>query len=705
MTDSESLSRSALRVLKTRLARARDTLVPEAFNVLWEVARFIVLYGGRAAAKSWSIARVLLVQGHDAPLRVLCCREIQGSIRESAYRLLADQIVMLGLDDFYEVQADRIIGRNGTCFYFEGLRYNASKIRSYEGVDAVWVEEAQAVSEMSWETLLPTIRKPGSRFFISFNPMTKTDPVVLRFVDNPPPGCLVRKVSFRDNPHLSAEADAERQWLEKTDPDAYRHVWEGFPREVSDALVLRGKYVAEAFEVQPGWAGPYHGLDYGFARDPSAAVRCYIDDATRTLYVDREFWALGADIDALPGALEATIPGISRHAVYADSARPESTSYIARNGIPGCRSAEKWPGSVDDGIAYLRQFERIVIDPSCRHLLDECATYSFKQDRLTGAPLPEVLDANNHCIDALRYALSPLIRNKSAGGAYFTRAALLVDGEPLEFTRDDHPTSVAVVAAVTEQPGSAIGFLYVALSRHAGWPLAILDWRLIEFSDLTEAVLVDIFNRAQELRAVTRASHPVTQILAESQLASALGTVGAGLIGRPYGPPWGITELETKELPPTLDERAAVIRELVNLGLSVKLASPAYTRQDAFRSVTGNHLMTQVLGYKPGIADAERALLAAFITACCGCLTGAPRQRNEQAVPAPTVTTTTHAAEQLARRVMAYERQLEAWQRDYAVELARQRAIGRNPNWTPPGGILRGLRPRPQDPRSLVTFI
>lgn len=706
--DDDDFLRRLERRLSGELTRDRATLVPEAFRVLWETVRFIVLYGGRAAAKSWSIARVLLVQGHDAPLRVLCCREIQGSIRESAYRLLADQIVMLGLDDFYEVQADRIIGKNGTVFYFEGLRYNASKIRSYEGVDIVWVEEAQSVSELSWETLLPTIRKPGSRFFISFNPMTKADPVLLRFVENPPPGCIVKKVSYRDNPYLSPEAEAERQWLEKTDPDAYRHVWEGFPREVSDALILRGKYVAESFEVSPAWAGPYHGLDYGFARDPSAGVRCYVDDATRTLYVDREFWALGADIDALPASLENSIPGISRHTVYADSARPESTSYIARNGIPGCRSAEKWPGSVDDGIAFLRSFERIVIDPSCRHLLDECGAYSFKQDRLTGAPLPEVLDANNHCIDALRYALSPLIRNKAAGaGSYFSRSALLVNGEALTIPRpyaEGKPRYVAIIAAVTPEPGSAVAFLHIAWSVGIGWPLIVLDWGIAEYADLSEATLIDAYTRAQELRDETGAADPVTAIFAEEPLFSALKTVGWRILGNRAGPPWDLHSLNPRELPTTLDERAAQVRELVNLGLSIKIAQPAYARQAPFRAVTGNHFATQVLGYKPGNTDTERSLLAAFVTAACGCLLDAPRPANTAAIERPIVTHNTHEAEQMARRVMAYEQELAKWQRDYDVELARQRAFGRNPTWKPPNGILRGFRPRPQDPRALVSL-
>jgi phage terminase large subunit len=396
--DVSTIYSSLARGLRGDQKRARETLVPPAFAVLWQVIRFIVLYGGRSAAKSWSIARVLLVMGHDQPLRVLCCREIQGSIRESAYRLLCDQIHALELDDFYEIQADRIIGRNGSCFFFEGLRFNASKIRSYEGFDVVWVEEGQNVSDLSLETLLPTIRKAGSRFFISFNPMTRDDPVLRRFVEGRRTDVLAKKVSWRDNPYLSSEALAEKDWLERTDPDAYRHVWEGEPRTVSDALILRGKYSVEEFEVSPGWAGPYHGLDYGFSRDPTAALRCFVDDDTRTLYITHEFWQLGCDIDALYIALEGAIAGIGRHVVYADSARPESTSYLARNGIPSVRSAEKWPGSVDDGIAYLRAFARIVIHPRCKHFLDECNTYSFKTDRLTGVPLPEPEDKNNHCL-------------------------------------------------------------------------------------------------------------------------------------------------------------------------------------------------------------------------------------------------------------------------------------------------------------------
>ena len=651
MSETPDISRAALHIFKGELARSRQTLVPEAHQILWEHRRYTVLYGGRDSAKSWSIGRVELIEGYERPLRMLCCREIMGSLRESAYRLLADQVHVLGLDDFYDVQADTLVGRNGSRFYFEGLKYNANKIRSYEGVDVVWVEEAQNVSELSWETLLPTIRKAGSRFFISFNPMQESDPVYQRFVKNPPPGCLAKKVTWRDNPYHSEESEAERLWLERTDRDAHDHVWEGGFRTVSDALILRGKYVAEEFEVSPAWAGPYHGLDYGFSRDPSAAVRCYIDDQTRTLFVDREFWQLGADIDALPNALEAAVPGISRHVVYADAARPESTSYISRNGIPNARSVEKWSGSVDDGVAYLRAFARIVIHPRCTHLLDECARYSFKQDRLTGAPLPEVLDAHNHCIDALRYALSPLIRNQPNSG-HFNRAALLVDGEPVEFQgRHERAEAVFATVANCDRPGSGVGVIFWAVSPVLGPFLRLLDYSLVEVGEALSTDcrwLEHLVTRLRELQVEWDACEAITQVyVEEGELLDALAPHFQNFainrdIDRGINPPYDMTrvegsELQTAEGAPltTLDQRAMDLRSNVNGGSYVKLARSAYLAQTTFRSTTANHLTGQLLAYRAGAKDAPQELVAAFVL---GALFMRPRLQRRPALELPALT-------------------------------------------------------------------
>ena len=319
--------------LYKRLARELSltpvALVPPAFSCLFEPFRYLLLYGGRGGAKSWSIVRALLVLAYEAKLRILICREIMGSIQASAWQLLKDQIELLGLGDHYIVQADRILGRRGSEIFFEGLSGNSQKIKSYESIDILWCEEAQTISAESWEILRPTLRKPGSRIIVSWNPLTRHDPV-MAFVTNPLPRSIIKKVGFEDNPHLSAEAHEERVWLQRVDPDLYKHVWGGEPREVSDALILKGKYVVEPFEVRPEWSGPFFGLDLGYGADPCAATEAYIDDDARVLFVRREFWALHVDVDALQQQLELAIPGISQQSVYVDSSRPETVSFFAK---------------------------------------------------------------------------------------------------------------------------------------------------------------------------------------------------------------------------------------------------------------------------------------------------------------------------------------------------------------------------------------
>jgi phage terminase large subunit len=201
--------------------------IPEAFEDLYQPKRFKIYYGGRGGAKSHNFARAILDQGIDKPLRILCARELQGSIGDSVHKLLADVIIDHGLGEFYEIQKATIKGKNGTEFIFKGLKHNATEIKSTEGVDIVWVEEAEKVSDNSWEILIPTIRKPGSEIWISFNPKHPTDPTYLRFVANADNDMLVKKVSWRDNPFFPDVLEQERKRLLSTDPQAYKHVWEG----------------------------------------------------------------------------------------------------------------------------------------------------------------------------------------------------------------------------------------------------------------------------------------------------------------------------------------------------------------------------------------------------------------------------------------------------------------------------------------------
>lgn len=214
-----------------------DVEFPEKIGFLFEPSRYKVLYGGRGSGKSWGVARALLLMGMNKPIRVLCARELQNSITDSVHALLADQIKTLNLDSIYEVQNTVIYGKNGTEFLFAGLKHNVTKIKSFEGVDVCWVEEAQTVSKSSWDVLLPTIRKDGSEIWITFNPELDTDETYKRFVVSPPSNAVVQKINWSDNPWFPQVLRDEKDDLKERDIDAYLNVWEGNTRQVLDGAV------------------------------------------------------------------------------------------------------------------------------------------------------------------------------------------------------------------------------------------------------------------------------------------------------------------------------------------------------------------------------------------------------------------------------------------------------------------------------------
>lgn len=196
-----------------------------------------MLYGGRGGAKSWGVARALLIEAASRPLRVLCAREIQTSIKNSVHQLLKDQIEALGLAGFYEVLETEIRGRNGSLFLFAGLKHNVASIKSKEGLDRVWVEEAQTTTKGSWDTLIPTIRKEGSEIWVTFNPELDSDETYRRFVLNPPADACVLRVNWDDNPWFPDVLRREKDDLRERDPDAYLNVWEGHCRQALDGAV------------------------------------------------------------------------------------------------------------------------------------------------------------------------------------------------------------------------------------------------------------------------------------------------------------------------------------------------------------------------------------------------------------------------------------------------------------------------------------
>ena len=211
-----------------------------------EKSRYRILHGGRGGAKSWGVARALLIKGAQRSLRILCAREFQTSIKDSVHKLLCDQIIDLGLEGFYEITQASIRGKNGTEFAFVGLKNNVANVKSYEGVDICWVEEAQTTSRLSWNILIPTIRKEGSEIWVTFNPELETDETYQRFVLHPPENSIVQKINWSDNPWFPETLMLEKDALKMRDIEAYNTVWEGICRQTVDgAIFAREMQMAE----------------------------------------------------------------------------------------------------------------------------------------------------------------------------------------------------------------------------------------------------------------------------------------------------------------------------------------------------------------------------------------------------------------------------------------------------------------------------
>lgn len=356
--------------------------------------------------------------GYAEPLRILATRELQVSIKESFHAELKAAIASVPwLAAHYDVGVDYLRGRNGTEFIFRGLRHGIGSIKSLAKIDLTIVEEAEDVPEASWLALEATVfRQPKSELWSIWNPSLDGSPVDKRLRKNPPPGALIAELNWSDNPYFPKNMEIlRRREQERLDPNTYAHIWEGAYLTNSSAQVFANKYRVAEFEIKPdetGWNGPYQGMDWGFAQDPTAAGRCWIRDDV--LYVEHEAVKVGLELDHTKDFVCSRIPSFEKYVTRADSARPESISYVQRHGLPLVTAVEKGKGSVEDGIAHMRSYKEIVIHPRCVETIKEFRLYSHKVDRLSGDVLPDLVDAYNHCIDQIRYALQPLMKKTMA---------------------------------------------------------------------------------------------------------------------------------------------------------------------------------------------------------------------------------------------------------------------------------------------------
>ena len=402
---------------------------PDKLDFLFQPHRYKVAYGGRGSGKSWGFARALLLQASNKPLRILCAREIQRSIRQSVHQLLTDQIQALGLGPFYEVLESEIRGINGSLFSFTGLANNTvESIKSFEGVQVVWCEEAQTISKKSWDILIPTIRKPDSEIWVSFNPNIDTDNTYQRFVIDPPENAKVVKINWQDNPWFPQVLEDERQHSLKTNPD-YANIWEGDCKAAVDGAIYANE-IREAQENGRITTVPYDPMlkvhvvfDLGF-NDSMAIILCqrgvsdiriikYIEDNHRTLD------SFSSEIRSLNynwGTMFLPHDGKSR-----DYKSGLSAEDIMRK--QGWTVRIVPVSSIESGIKIARMhFHKCYFDKSANRLLECLKNYKRSINSSTNEPGAPLHDEYSHGADAFRYMATSVeqMKNESWGGEKIT---------------------------------------------------------------------------------------------------------------------------------------------------------------------------------------------------------------------------------------------------------------------------------------------
>lgn len=388
---------------------AKETLTiktPQVFLPFIKASRYKGAYGGRGSGKSHFFAELLVEQCIMRKIHAACIRETQISLKESVKKLIEDKIQALGVGSLFSVMSNSIETPHGGRIIFIGMsNYTAESIKSLEGYDIAWVEEAQTLSAKSLMLLRPTLRKNDSEMWFSWNPKSAADPVDILLRNAPPPSSIVIEANFRDNPFLPKVLLEEMEYDRTRDIDKYNHIWLGQYLRLSSARVFKNWRVAVL--DQPEGTVYRLGADWGSV-DPTVLIRCTVQG--NILYVDYEAYMVGCEIINLPD-LFLSIPDSEKWPIVADSSRPETINYMRSHGFPKMFSSVKGAGSVADGIEFLKSYE-IVVHPRCERTIDELSLYSYKVDRLTDQVMPVLEDKNNHCIDALRYACEGIRRTR-----------------------------------------------------------------------------------------------------------------------------------------------------------------------------------------------------------------------------------------------------------------------------------------------------
>jgi phage terminase large subunit len=396
-------------------AKAVDVVLGDKFiKTLFTTARHKALFGGRGSAKSWSVATYLCVTAGKSQKRIVCARQFQNSIRDSSKELFEKRITHLGMDRQYDIQDQEIVHKSTRSkVTFAGLDRNIESIRSLEGADIVWVEEARTTKAKSMEILLPTVRAKGSEFIWTWNPEHATDPVDAYFRGNhiankekwsPPENSIITEVSYRDNPFFhDTELAQEMAAMKRGNPDRFNHVWEGGYDLRHESKVFPSVRIAR-IDIDPDEMAPRYGMDFGFGNDPSFVVKLYVNENRKQIYIADEAFGR-VPMDELPKLVRRVVND-DREQIRCDSSQPGTIEFLQARGLNVVK-AQKGPGSVKAGINFLQGYD-IVIDPRCEQMREEARLYSWQTDRLTGKIVSVPVDANNHGWDASRYAVEDL---------------------------------------------------------------------------------------------------------------------------------------------------------------------------------------------------------------------------------------------------------------------------------------------------------
>lgn len=375
--------------------------------------RYLVYWGGRGSAKSMGLADLFLYLAYTSKQNIVCARKLKNDMSKSVYPLLISRIQHYGLESDFKITQNKIICKhNGSEFQFLGLDVNIDSIRSIHDITILWIEEAHFLNYVPWSIIRPSVRADNSRIVISMNPENENDCLYRNFINEKTrdlDGAYVCNLNWRDNPYFPPVLEDERQRDLRKNVDEYNHIWEGMLREVSDRQIFKGRWSIQEFTEPPKHLlHCYYGLDFGF-NDPTAAIRCYIDN--NVLYITHEMY----DTQILPTEIgqrcKDEIPWFEDNLIIADSSRPDSIKIMENQGY-NIQGSIKGKGSVEDGIQHIKSFDKIIIHERCKATIDEFKNYSYKVDPRSNQ-ITRIIDdksGHDHIIDALRYALEPVMK-------------------------------------------------------------------------------------------------------------------------------------------------------------------------------------------------------------------------------------------------------------------------------------------------------